>query len=129
MREPPPKGSLRESLLMMYVLKKDLIEHARLRALATSIINKDKGAEAFDEYRKEAFPWAEIQKKRDNEQTIKLLNEEVKRGALGIRPLWEATKKIRSRMKTKVVEAEKPVVERSRQDIDRLFSKVRPVIS
>ena len=113
---------------MMYVLKKDLIEHARLRALATAIINKDKGADAFDEYRKEAFPWAEVQKQRDNEQTIKLLQEEVKRGALGIRPLWEANKKIRSRMKTKVVEAEKPLLEQ-RASADRLYSKMRPVIS
>ena len=127
MSEPPPKGSLRESLLMQYVLKRDLIEHARLRALATTMINKEKAPEIFEEYRKEAFPWVETQKKRDNDATIKILNEEVKRGGLSIKPLWEATKKVRSRMKTKVIEAERPILEKSKEDMARLYSKLGTV--
>ena len=109
---------------MQYVLKRDLIEHARLRALATAIINKDKAADIFEEYKNEAFPWVVTQKKRDNEATIKLLNDEVKRGALGIRPLWEATKKVRSRMKTRVIEAERPLLQKSKEDMARLYSKL-----
>ena len=112
---------------MQYVLKRDLIEHARLRALATAMINKEKAPEIFEEYRKEAFPWVETQKKRDNDATIKILNEEVKRGGLSIKPLWEATKKVRSRMKTKVIEAERPILEKSKEDMARLYSKLGTV--
>jgi hypothetical protein len=112
---------------MQYVLKRDLIEHARLRALATAIINKEKAAEIFEEYRKEAFPWVETQKKREVDATTKLLLEEVKRGALGIKPLWEATKKVRSRMKTKVIESERPLLQRSKEEVDKFYSKLGTV--
>lgn len=130
MSEPPRKGSLRESLLMQYVLKRDLIEHARFRALATAITNKDKASEIFEEYRKEAFPWVETQKNRDADNTKRLLQEEVKRGALGIRPLWEATKKVRSRMRTRIIEAERPdppVPQRSKEEMDKLYAKLKMV--
>jgi hypothetical protein len=129
MSEPPRKGSLRESLLMQYVLKRDLIEHARFRALATAITNKEKASDIFEEYRKEAFPWVETQKNRDAENTKRLLQEEVKRGALGIRPLWEATKKVRSRMKTRIIEAERPnpPPQRSKEEMAKIYSKLGTV--
>jgi hypothetical protein len=111
---------------MQYVLKRDLIEHARFRALATAITNKDKASEIFEEYRKEAFPWVETQKNRDTQNTVRLLQEEVKRGAMGIRPLWEATKKVRSRMKTRIVEAERPdTPQRSKEEMNKLYSKLK----
>lgn len=114
---------------MQYVLKRDLIEHARLRALATAIINKEKAAEIFEEYRKEAFPWVETQKKRETDSMVQILQDEVKKGAMGIRPLWEATNKIRSRMKTKVVEAEKPLLPRqkTKEELANLYSKLGTV--
>lgn len=115
---------------MQYVLKRDLIEHARFRALATAITNKDKASEIFEEYRKEAFPWVETQKNRDTQNTVRLLQEEVKRGAMGIRPLWEATKKVRSRMKTRIIEAERPdppVAQRSKEEMNKIYSKLKPV--
>lgn len=114
---------------MLYVLKKEFIEHARLRALATSIINKDKGPEAFDEYRKEAFPWVETQQKRERDETVNRLQEEVKRGVLGIKPLWEAkqTSKVRSRLKTRVVEAEKPLLE-NKEKMKNIYSKLGSVV-
>jgi len=119
---------------MQYVLKKDLIEHARLRALATSIINKEKAAEVFDEYRKEAFPWVETQQKRDRDATVKILNEEVKSGVLGIKPLWEANaqSKVRSRLKTKVMESDgKPLVPTASADpakMRSIYSKLGSVM-
>ena len=105
---------------MLYVLKKEQIEHARLRALAQSIVNKEKGGEVFTEYMKVAFPWLETQKKRDHSDHVRILMEEVKRGALGIRPLWEE-KKGRSRLKTKVVE-------RSKTEQNKLYSKLGRII-
>jgi hypothetical protein len=120
---------------MQFVLKKEYVEHARLRALATAIVNKEKAGEAFDEYRKEAFPWVETQTKRDNAAHAKLLQDEVKRGVLGIRPLWEANQqaKVRSRMKTKVVAAEKPLLDKrppgsTDPKMKNIYSKLGSVI-
>lgn len=116
LREPPKRGSLRESVLILFVLQKEQVEHARLRALAQGIVNKEKAVEAFEEYQRTAFPWIETQKRRDAQSYIKLLSDEVKRGALGIRPLWE--KPMRSRLKTRVVPR------RSEKDMDDLYSKL-----
>ena len=105
LREPPPTGSLQESVLLLYVLKKEQIEHARTRALAQAIVSKDKGKEVFDDYMKTAFPWLEAQKKNTHTDVIKALNAEVKRagaGGMGIRPLWQAPKQ--SKRKTKHIE-------------------------
>jgi hypothetical protein len=88
---------------LLYVLKKEQIEHARLRALAQAIVSKDKGKEVFDDYMKTAFPWLEAQKKNTHTEVIRALNAEVQRGGLGIKPLWQATK-MHSRLKTKIVE-------------------------
>jgi|HubBroStandDraft_1064217.scaffolds.fasta_scaffold140584_2 hypothetical protein len=90
---------------MLLILKKEQIEFARLRVLAQSIINREKGPEVYDEFRKAAFPWVETQKNRDRQAHIKILQDEIKRGVLGIQPLWENNKQIRSRLKTKVVDA------------------------
>jgi hypothetical protein len=87
---------------MLYVLKKEQIEHARLRALALAIISKDKGKEVFDDYMKVAFPWLETQKMRDRGDHVRILLDEVKKGGLSIRPLWQETK-MRSRLRTVVV--------------------------
>jgi hypothetical protein len=123
MREPPPKGSLRESVLMLYVLKKEMVEHARLRALAQSIVAKDKGVEAFDDYQKVAFPWFETQKKREKLDHLKLLFEEVKRGGLAVTPMAE--KPMRSRLKTRVIERE---AQRDDKSMNDLYSKLGMVV-
>jgi hypothetical protein len=116
LREPPVKGSLRESVLVLYVHMREQIEHARLRALAQAVVNKEKAVEAFEEYLKAAFPWLETQKRRDVQHFVKLLGDEVKRGALGIRPLWE--KPVRSRLKTRVVQR------RSEKSMDDIYEKL-----
>jgi hypothetical protein len=110
---------------MLYVLKKEQVEHARLRALAQAIIAKDKAKEVFDDYMKIAFPWVETQKSRDKEDHIKILMHEVEKGALGIKPLWQESQ-MRSRMKTKIVEKEngKPETGRSREAMNALYAKL-----
>lgn len=119
LREPPKRGSLRESVLILYVLQKEHVEHARLRALAQGIVNKEKAVEAFEQYQHAAFPWIQTQKRRDAQAHIRLLADEVKRGVLGIRPLWE--KPIRSRLRTRVVQRE-PV--RNEKSMDDLYQKL-----
>jgi hypothetical protein len=110
---------------MLYVLKKEQVEHARLRALAQAIIAKDKGKEVFEEYMKVAFPWLETQKSREKEDHVRILMNEVKQGSLGIRPLWQ-DRPMRSRMKTLVVEkAPRP---RTREEINDLASKLGKIV-
>lgn len=113
---------------MLYVLKKEQIEHARLRALAQSIIAKEKGKEVFDEYMKVAFPWLETQKKRDVSEHIRILNDEVKRGGLGIKPLWSGQdSRMRSRLKTKVVERE-GAPRKSSEQMNKFYEKLGRVV-
>lgn len=112
---------------MLFVLKKEQVEHARLRALAQAIIAKEKGKEVFDEYMKVAFPWLETQKSRDKEDHVRILMEEVKKGALGIKPLWQ-DQPMRSRMKTLVVNKDTPVKPKSREEQNELYAKLGKIV-
>jgi hypothetical protein len=113
---------------MLYVLKKEQIEHSRLRALAQAIINKEKGKDVFDEYMKVAFPWLETAKQRDKTNHVRILMEEVKKGTLGIKPLWQETK-MRSRLRTRVVEREeKPASPKTREGMNKLYSKLGRIV-
>lgn len=108
---------------MLYVLKKEQVEHARLRALAQAIIAKDKAKEVFDEYMKVAFPWLETQKGRDKEDHVRVLMAEVQKGGLTVKPLWQESQ-MRSRLKMKVVDRgeQKPV--KSREDRNSFYAKL-----
>lgn len=122
LRELPPRGSLQESVLILLHMKHEEINHARIRALAQIMVNKEKGPEVFEEYMKSAFPWIETVKKRTNQEQIKVLLEEVNKGALSIKgPLWQ--KPIQSRLKARVVERN-----RSNEEIDALYKKLGPVL-
>ena len=68
-------------------MKLETIDHARLRALAQVVIDKDKGIEAFEEYMKIAFPYLEATKRRDREEHIAILQREVRRGVLKVTPV------------------------------------------
>lgn len=122
LRELPQKGSLRESVLILLHLKQEEINHARIRALAQTIINKEKGPEVFEEYMRLAFPWVETAKKRDRSEQIKLLQQEVSRGALGIKPLWE--KPVRSRLKAKTMN----VVQKTETERNQFYGKLGMVV-
>jgi hypothetical protein len=93
-----------------------------MRALAQIMLNKEKGPEVFEEYMKIAFPWIETNKRRDRGEQIKTLMEEVTRGPLNIRPLWQ--KPVRSRLKTKVLETE-PLDQKAG---NRLYEKLGVVV-
>jgi len=68
-------------------MKQEAIEHAKLRAIAQIIIDKEKGAEAFEEYMKLAFPYAEATKRREKDHYIKMLNDEISKGSLRVTPM------------------------------------------
>ena len=94
------------------MLKKEQIEHARLRALAQAIVSKEKGKEVFEK-----------QKKQTHGDVIKALNAEVSRGSLGIKPLWQA--KTQGRHKTRTVEkAAAPSTPESREKRGTFYTKL-----
>jgi hypothetical protein len=114
---------------MLLILKKEQVEFARLRVLTQSLVNKEKGPEAYDEFRKMAFPWVETQKGRDRMAHIKILQEEVKKGVLGIAPLWENNQKIKSKMRTRVVASnDLKRSQKSTEDEKRIYSKMRSIV-
>lgn len=95
LREPPPKGSLRESVLLLYVLKKEEIQYMRDLAVAQILVSKEKGAEVFDKYTKTMFPWTEVAKTREEDQHKKILEQIVRAGPLTVRPMQEMKSKSR----------------------------------
>ena len=96
LREPPRKGSLRELVLRLLTTMKEEAEFLKWRAIGMLIIDKTKGAEAFDEYEKSAFPYIEKDKAKSHNDTIGILKREVARGPLAIKKLEK--KKVRSRL-------------------------------
>ena len=81
----------------MYVLMKERIDHARVRVLAQLVLDKDKGAEAFEEYMSVAYPWIQTAQKEERKKLIDKLVSEVKGGALVIESMG-APKRIKSRL-------------------------------
>lgn len=58
----------------------------KTRTILQTMLKKDAGPEAFQQYMKIAFPWIETAKKRDQQDAVKFLQEEIKRGPLVITP-------------------------------------------
>lgn len=115
LQAPPQKGSLRESVLILLLMKLETIEHARFRALAQIIVDQKKGVDAFEEYMKIAFPYLEIAKSRDKEKHIEMLKKEVGRGPLAVKVLQQPVAK--SRLKQRMIS-------RTKQQSDKLYNKL-----
>jgi hypothetical protein len=115
LREPPPKGSLRESVLLLYLLKKEEQEYSRDLALVQVQVDKDKGIERFNEYRKTMFPWIESAQAREKDIHAQILQRMVKEGPLTVRPM--PTRGYKSRLVKKVEEKKLTVEQRRKQDI------------
>lgn len=79
---PPKPGSIRESVLLQALMMQENIDHAKFRALAQVVIDQTQGIEAFEEYMKLAFPYLETVKKRDKEEVLRVMLEEIKKGPL-----------------------------------------------
>lgn len=93
-------------------------EHAKFRALAQILVDKDKAKEVFDEYMAVAFPYMEATKRLDKEEAKKVLAEWVSRGALGIREVKLPT--LASRMKQNVDTNKAPNTAR----LNRLYGRM-----
>lgn len=115
-------GSIQELVLTLLLMKREQIEHARLRALAQIQIDPKQGMTAFEEYMKLAFPWAETVKKRETAAHMKLLEAEIKKGPLAVTAARDETKKMRSRLKAKVVE--RTEFNKTKEEAGRLYSSL-----
>lgn len=100
LREPPPKGSVRESILIMYVMHKEEAEHAKFRALAQLLVDKEAGVKAFEEYFDLAFPHVKKEAQREGMSLAKALQKEVSRGPIAVSKVGD-NKKVRSRLKVR----------------------------
>lgn len=124
-REVPPKGSLRESVLLLYVLKKEQIEYARDLALAQIQIDKERGLERFNEYRKEMFPWVDTAKKREEDAHKEILEKVVKGGPLVVRAMHQP--RLKSRLVQRVEKKASPEQRRQQDDLYKKLGKTIPV--
>lgn len=123
LRAPPERGTLRESVLTLLMMKQETIEHAKFRALAQITIDKEKGIEAFEEYMKIAFPYLEASKKKERADHVQLLQKEVSRGALTVRAVPQPTMKSRvSSARNSRAKPQSPAEER------RLYKRMGRVI-
>ena len=90
---------------MMFLLNRlEDIEHARFRALAQLIADKEEGIKAFEKYMQIAFPALALQKRQKDEETKKVLAQWLARGPMRVTPITPPT--IRSRMMTRVVKVD-----------------------
>jgi hypothetical protein len=68
--------------------------------LTQAQINPGEGPKAYDEYVKIRYPYLETAKKREKEDTVKVLLEEVSKGPLVIRPMGDPA--VKSKLHTKI---------------------------
>lgn len=121
LKEPPRFGSVRETVLIMFTLMQERSNHARLRALVQSMVDKEKGVEAFEDYMKVAFPWIETAKGRERMDYMKKLLHEIKRGPLSVTPM--AMPKASSRLRTRIEKQQPPDPAAMNRVYDKLVRK------
>jgi hypothetical protein len=66
------------------------------------LVSKDAADDALSSYRNAQMPYLQGVQKKDRQQHIKRLVEEVSRGALSITPVMP--KKVKSRLKTRIIQ-------------------------
>jgi len=117
LQAPPAKGSLQEWALIFLLDRIEDIDHARFRALAQIIIEKDKGVEAFEDYMKIAFPSMQNRKKKKEDVMKDVLASWIKGGPISMTPLPQL-KPGRSKLKQRSVKIEN-------EKMARVYSKLR----
>lgn len=103
----------------MLLIQKDRIEHSATRMLTQAQINPEAGPKAFDEYVKIRYPYLETAKKREHDEAIKMLKDEVGKGPLVVSPMGDPT--IKSKIYKKIERTEH---ENATAVASRLMSKI-----
>ena len=123
----PKKGSLQESVLILLQLKKDDIEHQKLRTIAQIILDKEKGVEVFKEYIEAAYPWLEKMKSREKDEMIKHLKEAMSLGPVSISPMRSEKARSRTQVRRAQPAPPTPAVEQ-RAAANSLMKKIGKVV-
>jgi hypothetical protein len=128
LQKPPPKGSLQEWVLILYLDRVEAIEHAKFRALAQILLvagsdDQSAGTEAFEDYMKQAFPNAETRKKKKQEDMMNALKEWVGLGALGVTPMPMLTTKGKSKMVSRISGVETGVADAVTKQVGGIRSR------
>ena len=125
LRKPPPRGSVRESVLRLFVMQREEAEHAKFRALAQLLLDKEAGAKAFEEYFDTAFPHIKAEGARNDMAYAKFLHEEVvkamSQGGLRVSKMAEPHK-VNSRLK---VRYDKRSMELADKVVDKIGRSMR----
>jgi hypothetical protein len=116
LQAPPPQGSLQEWALILLIDRLEDIDHARLRALAQILINKEEGAKAFEEYTRIAFPSMQKRKEKRDDEMKKMLRAWTSTGPVKVIPLHEA--RGRSKLKQRHIQVEGEMAA-------RIYGKIR----
>lgn len=101
MKELPPRGSVREALMISIRLRRDVQDLYRTFTVTQAI--RDKGEtgeptiEAFNKFRESIMPFTSGTTRQADQEVVKRLEEEVSRGPLQVRKVME-TPKIKSRL-------------------------------
>ena len=110
--------------MLLYVLKKEEIEYSKELAMAQIQIDKEKGLEQFENYRKKMFPWVDTAKRREKDIHQKVLLDAVKGGPLVIRPMEQPRAKSRLVQRREV--STPPVLNKKR--LDTIYSQLGKVV-
>ena len=101
MTELPPRGSVREALMISIRLRRDVQDLYRTYVLVQAVRDKSEAGEpsqeAFNKFKESIMPFVGDTTRRADEEVVKRLGEEVARGPLNVRRVME-TPKIRSRL-------------------------------
>lgn len=102
MKELPPRGSVKEALMVSIRLRRDVQDLYRTYVVVQAIRDQGEDGEptqtAFSKFRESIMPFIGDTTKRADEEVVQRLHEEVARGPMRVRPV-ESTPKIRSRLK------------------------------
>ena len=111
--------------MLLYVLKREEREYMRDLSLAQIQLNKDKGAERFNEFRKLMFPWIETAKARDDDEHKRVLKEVIGRGPLVVKATSQ--QRVKSRLVQRVDGQRQQLTKEQQNELYKRLGKSIPV--
>ena len=92
--EPPPAGSLLESLFLLITKRRQEADYLKTRVLISAMreerLEKNVLQEDFEDYLEASFPYHKSTKEKKDIQEKGALKEWIGKGALKVKPIWRA---------------------------------------
>lgn len=102
MTELPPRGSVKEALMVSIRLRRDVQDLYRTYVVVQAVRDQGEDGEptqnAFSKFKEAIMPFVGDTTKKADEEVVQRLHDEIARGPMKVRPV-EATPRIRSRLK------------------------------